>query len=156
MSNETEKADRRIGSERRHKPSDLYCAHTFSNGKRRSPRRRKDRRKHLIADSYSSWLLLELLSIFALSIVDAYLTILLINIGVAEEINPVMVFYLGYGSQSFIVMKLLFTAAPLFLLCLFQDLSLTKITLKSSLLIYLSLVVYELSIIFNHTSLFHF
>jgi len=76
---------------------------------------------------------------------------LLIDLGVAEEINPVMAFYLGYGPRSFVVMKLLFTAAPLFLLCLSKDFSITKITLRSSIMIYLSIVIYEVSIVLKHS-----
>jgi hypothetical protein len=149
--NGIERADRRTAPDRRHKPADLCSAYLITGGRRRSSRRKGDKRKHLIADHYSSWLWLKLLSIYTLSLIDAYLTMLLIDLGVAEEINPVMAFYLGYGPRSFVVMKLLFTAAPLFLLCLSKDFSITKITLRSSIMIYLSIVIYEVSIVLKHS-----
>ncbi len=146
-----EQTDRRKEPDRRQKRADLCHTHVMRGGKRRCSRRKADRWKHLVADSYSSRLWLKLLSLFVLSILDSYLTILLIHAGVAEEVNPVMAFYLGYGPQSFITMKLLFTAAPLFLLCLCKDFSLTKITLNSSLVMYMSLVAYELGILLSHS-----
>jgi hypothetical protein len=150
MLNGLDRSDRRTAPDRRSKPTGLSIKHLVSGGRRRSARRREDKRKHLIADVYSSRLWVKLLSIYALSLMDAYLTMLLIERGLAEEINPVMAYYLGYGPRSFVVMKLLFTAAPLVLLCVCKDYSLTKVTLKSSIMIYLSIVLYELSILFDH------
>ena len=156
MLNGTEKIERRNAPDRRQKPSDLFSVYKVSGRQRRIARRREDNRKHLIADVYSSRLWLKLLSLYALSLIDAYLTILLINLGIAEEINPIMAFYLGYGSRSFVMIKVMFTAAPLFLLCLSKDFSMTKITLKSSIMIYLIIVIYELSIIFEHSPFSYF
>jgi len=153
MSDVMEKSERRMGPDRRQKPADLCSSYVLRGGKRRCSRRKADRRRHLLADSYSSLLWLKLLSLFGLSILDAYLTILLIQSGLAKEANPVMAFYLGYGPQTFIAMNLLFTTAPLFLFCICKDYSLTGITLKSSLVIYLCLIAYELSILFHHSSL---
>ena len=149
--NGLEKADKRTALDRRARPADLCSPYMITGGRRRISRRRGDKRKHLIVDSYSSWLWVKLLSIYTLSLIDAYLTVFLIDLGVAEEINPVMAFYLGYGPRSFVVMKLLFTAVPLFLLCLSKDFSLTKITLRSSIMIYLSIVIYEVSILLKHS-----
>jgi len=156
MLNGTEKIERRNAPDRRQIPSDLFSVYKVSGRQRRIARRREDNRKHLIADVYSSRLWLKLLSLYALSLIDAYLTILLINLGIAEEINPIMAFYLGYGSRSFVMIKVMFTAAPLFLLCLSKDFSMTKITLKSSIMIYLIIVIYELSIIFEHSPFSYF
>ena len=151
MHNRIERTDRRTALDRRGKPADLCSTYMLTGGRRRLSRRRGDKRKHLIVDSYSSWLWVKLLSIYTLSLIDAYLTVFLIDLGVAEEINPVMAFYLGYGPRSFVVMKVLFTAVPLFLLCLSKDFSLTKITLRSSIMIYLSIVIYEISILLKHS-----
>ena len=151
MHNRIERTDRRTALDRRGKPADLCSTYMLTGGRRRLSRRRGDKRKHLIVDSYSSWLWVKLLSIYTLSLIDAYLTVFLIDLGVAEEVNPVMAFYLGYGPRSFVVMKLLFTAVPLFLLCLSKDFSLTKITLRSSIMIYLSIVIYEISILLKHS-----
>jgi len=151
MHNRIERTDRRTALDRRGKPADLCSPYMITGGRRRISRRRGDKRKHLIVDSYSSWLWVKLLSIYTLSLIDAYLTVFLIDLGVAEEINPVMAFYLGYGPRSFVVMKVLFTAVPLFLLCLSKDFSITKITLRSSIMIYLSIVIYEVSIVLKHS-----
>jgi hypothetical protein len=143
----TGKTDRRATPDRRGNTADLLSRYIFAGGRRKTARRKRDREKPYVADFYGSVLWLKLLSIIALTLVDAYLTILLIDIGIAEELNPVMAFYMSYGPQSFVVMKLFITATPLFFLCLCKDLSITKITLTSSIMIYLTIVLYELSML---------
>ncbi len=156
MLDRIEEIDRRNAPDRRRKPTGLYCGSMASGGRRRTARRKEDKRKHLIVDVYSGWLWLKLLSLYALSVIDAYFTSLLIDHGITNEVNPVMAFYLGFGPRSFVIMKLLFTAVPLFLLCLSKEFSMTKIALNFSIMIYLSVVMYELSIILVHSPFSNF
>lgn len=156
MQNITEKNQRRVAHNRRKNPANLLCKYTVIGGRRRSARRKEDRKKYVVLDSYSSRLWIVLLSVLFLCVVDAYLTMLLLDTGIAEEANPIMAFYLGYGPQPFIIMKLLLTATPLFFFCLFKDFTITKISLASSIIIYFSIVLYELAIIYKFQSHLYF
>lgn len=51
----------------------------------------------------------------ALSIVDAYLTLYLVNHG-AEEVNPIMAFYLEKSPLTFFAVKYFLTCAPIFMI----------------------------------------
>jgi hypothetical protein len=152
MPNLTDKTDRRIAHDRREKPTDLMSKCALIGGRRRNARRKEDRIKYMVVDFYSSRLWITLLSIMVLTLVDAYLTILLIDMGIVKEVNPIMAFYLSYGPRSFVAMKVVFTAVPLFFFCLCKDFSITKISVASSIMIYLSIVIYELAIIYRFHS----
>ncbi len=156
MHNLTYKTDRRVAHDRREKTAQFVSRYALIDGRRRSARRKDDWRKYMVADLYSSRLWITLLSIMVLTLVDAYLTILLIDMGIVKEINPIMAFYLRYGPRSFVVMKVLFTAIPLFFFCLCKDLAVTKISIASSIMIYLSIVIYELAILYKFHSLSSF
>lgn len=58
--------------------------------------------------------------ILLLSVVDALLTLFLIDHG-AVEINPLMAFYLNVGPLAFIVVKYTLTSLSVFLLLMFRN-----------------------------------
>lgn len=103
----------------------------------------------MFVDVYSTLLLITLLSLIILTLVDASLTVILIDRGVAKETNPIMAFYMSLGNGSFIVAKFLLTTVPVFLLCLCKDCSITKISLAAAIIIYLSIIAYEFSILYR-------
>ncbi|MCS6918390.1 MAG: DUF5658 family protein [Fimbriimonadales bacterium] len=57
--------------------------------------------------SVESW------AIFALCMADLGLTLWLLSRGLADEANPLMQHYLGYGTGAFVAVKLLLVVAPL-------------------------------------------
>jgi hypothetical protein len=60
------------------------------------------------------------MAILLLSIVDALLTLFLIDHG-AVEINPLMAFYLNVGPLAFIVVKYTLTSLSVFVLLMFRN-----------------------------------
>lgn len=89
----------------------------LSSGRRRSMRRQDERCQPHYVDIYDdSRLLLWTLGIVAFCILDAFLTLMILDQG-GIELNPVMAFLLGIGTSAFIYTKYLFTAlAVIFIL----------------------------------------
>ncbi len=76
-----------------------------------------------------------ILLIVLLSIVDAYLTLVLVNHG-AVELNPIMAFYLKWGPLAFFGIKYFLTCAAviLFLIVINESLFGTRVQGKAMLL----------------------
>ncbi|HEX5679942.1 MAG TPA: DUF5658 family protein [Desulfobacterales bacterium] len=106
----------RLGVDRRRKtiPSMRYLV---AGGRRRGVRRAEDRRRFIILDRYNPHLFAAIVCILCLSLLEALLTLSLIDHG-ATEVNPVMDFFLKQGSLVFTSVKYLLTslAVVIFLL----------------------------------------
>jgi len=106
----------RFGVDRRRKtiPALRYLV---AGGRRRGVRRVEDKQRLIILDRYSPHLLKAIVGILFLSLLDAILTLSLIEHG-ATEINPVMAFFLKEGPLIFTGVKYLLTslAVVIFLL----------------------------------------
>ena len=113
------KFDRRSGKDRRNRKrfniKELCCY-----GRRENIRRQEDMRQIFHVDRYSSALFAAIMLILLLSVVDALLTLFLIDHG-AVEINPLMAFYLNVGPLAFIVVKYTLTSLSVFLLLMFRN-----------------------------------
>jgi hypothetical protein len=144
-----EESERRHLSDRRKSPTPFISRYTFIGGRRKTIRRCSDRKKYIFVDIYSPQLLLMLLLLLILNISDCYLTLILITENVAVEVNPIMSFYLKLGNISFLSAKLFFTIVPLFTFCICKNFSITKASLITAIIIYLSLIMYELNLIFK-------
>lgn len=77
-------------------------------GRRRNLRREEDRRKIRALDHYSPRLFCLVIVVLMLSLLDAFLTLWLIDHG-AIEINPIMNYYLGLGVNAFVAIKYMIT-----------------------------------------------
>ncbi|NWF51548.1 MAG: hypothetical protein HXY47_00500 [Nitrospirae bacterium] len=144
-----EKVERRHLPDRRKSPTLLISRYTFIGGRRKTIRRYSDRKKYIFVDIYSPQLLLMLLFLLILNISDGYLTLILIRENIAVEVNPIMSFYLELGNISFLTAKLFFTILPLFTFCICKNFSITKASLSTVMIIYISLILYELNLIFK-------
>jgi len=106
----------RFGEDRRRKtiPSLRYLV---AGGRRRGVRRVEDKQRIIILDRYSPHLLAAIVGILCLSLLDALLTLSLIEHG-ADEVNPVMAYFLEQGPLIFTSVKYLLTslAVVIFLL----------------------------------------
>ncbi len=78
-------------------------------GRRRALRRAEDRRRLTLLDRYPSRTLADALGVLALSLLDAALTLYLVEHG-AWEMNPIMAYFLSRGPFAFVVAKYGFTA----------------------------------------------
>jgi hypothetical protein len=123
------------------------------NGRRVGSRRRDDSGKAVIFDRYDQNLFLAITTILALSILDALLTLVVIQRG-ATELNPVMAYFLEHGTPTFIVAKYVLTSIGVLILLIFKNVFLTKIKIRTLslfpcvIVVFLTVIAWELFLIF--------
>ena len=123
------------------------------NGRRISSRREDDSGRAIIFDRYHQNLFLAITTILVLSILDAVLTLVVIQRG-ATELNPVMAYFLEYGTPTFIVAKYILTSLGVFILLIFKNVFLTKIKIYTHslfpcvILVFSVVIAWELFLIF--------
>ena len=106
--------DRRNGGERRDVKKGAGLRHLMF-GKRQQVRRRIDQDRVLYLDRYSKTVFRLIILILVFSMLDAFLTLLLIDHG-AVELNPLMAFYLNIGPTPFVAVKYGLTSLSVFVL----------------------------------------
>jgi len=149
MENSAGKTENRIISDRRKRPTPFISRYSFHGGRRKIIRRKEDKKRYVFVDLYSTRLLIILLVLSALSIIDTYFTLSLIRVNLAAEINPIMSFFLGYGSTPFILSKFLFTTIPLFVLCICKNRPITRVLVVLTVCLYLVVIMHELNIMYH-------
>ena len=118
----------------------------------RRDQRRSDCTAHYQTDWYDTKLLIMALAILLLSVADAAMTMTLLNNG-AVEVNPFMNYLLSHSIHAFIYTKLVLTSVCVFVLVahyhskLFNTLR-VDILLTFSLMVYSTLVLYEIFLFF--------
>lgn len=95
--------ERRSGSDRRRQSRPLI-KRLICSGKREYGRRAEDRRRIIAMDIYQPSQFITIMIILSLSLLDALLTLILIDRG-AHELNPVMAYYLDFGPHVFLLVK---------------------------------------------------
>ena len=141
-----ENQKRRRVPDRRRKPTPILSRYTLW-GQRKDVRRDEDRKRHIYVDRYSPRFFLLLMAILLLGTADAFLTLHHVHMNNAEELNPIMDFFLGIGPKIFFNVKYVLTALCLTVLCLHKNLPIVKYLLGLVLLIYFVIVL-------NHLYLF--
>jgi hypothetical protein len=111
--------EKRCGRDRRRQqfPKIKYL---LLSGRRASARRQEDRYRTFYFDRYSSKLFAAIVAILFLSVVDALLTLYLVESG-STELNPVMCYFLRYGPFVFMVAKYALTCVGVIILLLFRN-----------------------------------
>lgn len=146
-------ADRRSGVDRRRNRFKLFHR-PFSSGRRRSMRRQADQRRFYVFDYYSPRIFYAATLILVLSVVDALLTLWLIGEG-AQELNPVMAYFLNLGPNMFMAAKYLLTSASVFIVVLFNYILIQRIPFRLGGLLhyfaacFAAVVIWEL-VLFAH------
>jgi hypothetical protein len=143
---EDESLKRRKIPDRRRKPTPILSWYSLK-GNRRDIRRDEDRRRHIYVDQYSLGFFVLLMSILLLGTADAFLTLHHVHVNNAEELNPIMDFFLGLSPNIFFNVKYVLTALCLTVLCLHKNLPIVKYLLGVVFLIYFVIVL-------NHLYLF--
>ena len=133
----------RLYSDRRKTPTPIFNRYLLWGGRRRLVRRSEDKKKHLFVDLYSARLLIAVVLLMCLSSLDAFLTLELIHRGKVVEANPVMAYFLNIGILPFTGIKFLITAASLIVLCVFKNVTVTRISLPLAIKVYMAVVAYE-------------
>jgi hypothetical protein len=139
----------RTVSDRRKRPTPFISRYSFTGGQRKIIRRGEDKKKYIFVDLYSTRLFATLLFLLILNVSDSYFTLALVRENIAVEINPLMAFFLGYGSTPFISAKFLIPAVPVFILCICKNRPMTKILLPLAIFFYLLIILYELNLMYQ-------
>ena len=119
VSGSTEYTEKRSGKERRTHQFPQWRYLLFS-GKRAKARRKEDRHRTFYFDRYSSNLFAAIVAILMLSVLDALLTLYLIDNG-STELNPVMSYFIEYGPFVFMGAKYFLTCTGVIILLLFRN-----------------------------------
>ena len=139
--------DRRKQNRRSKPTSPLTTPSLF--GKRKNIRRDEDFLTQPYVDLYSFSSVLSVLVTLILSVTDAIFTLKLISLG-GSELNPFMDFFLQIGPFPFLIVKYLLTGTCLIIFLVHKNRVIfggrlrVKFLLVFSLLVYLTLILYEL------------
>jgi hypothetical protein len=142
-----DKADR---TDRRVKPTPFLSRYTLTGGRRKGVRRNDDMRKHIFVDLYDTRLFIAIFVLLILNVLDGFLTLLLVRENIIVEANPVMAFCLDYGHVPFFWVKYLLMAVSLLIFCIFRGFRLSRISLVCSIMLYASVLIYQLRIVYEH------
>jgi hypothetical protein len=139
--------ERRDRADRRRRVWWSICYGNFKPRRRTPPRRLDDLRFHSL-DWYSAHLLAVALSILLLNVVDAFLTLLLLQDGGVAEVNPIMAGLIYRSVAAFAALKMALTSVSLILMVIlarhrFMRLLRVEWVLYGVLIAYVSLIGYE-------------
>ncbi len=115
--------ERRSGRDRRDRPLLLADWRWIYRGRRNGGRRAEDD-SH--SDHYSPSFVLLVVAIFALSGLDAFMTLTLLESGQVVEANPVMRFFLEHETQVFVNIKTVITGWGLIVLAACSNLRILR------------------------------
>ena len=124
--------ERRSGQDRRKKHIP-FLKLPFFRGKRKKLRRTEDSRQITVFDYYQPTLLITILIVLSLSLLDAALTLMLLEKG-AVELNPVMHYYISLGPAIFVIVKYSITALALLIILVLHAIVSTRYRIGSLLL----------------------
>ncbi len=119
VSDSSEYAEKRSGQDRRI-PQFPKWRYLLFSGRRAKARRKEDIHRTFYFDRYSSNLFAAITAILILSVLDALLTLYLIDHG-STELNPVMSYFIEYGPFVFMGAKYFLTCAGVIILLLFRN-----------------------------------
>jgi hypothetical protein len=125
-SDSSSSAEKRCGRDRRTHQFPKIKYLLFA-GRRARARRQEDRYRTFYFDRYSSKLFAAIMAILFLSVLDALLTLHLIESG-STELNPLMSYFLKYGTFMFLVAKYFLTCTGVIILLLFRNAFLARST----------------------------
>jgi len=145
--------DKRRGIDRRTN-NKARLKYLLFNGRRERFRRDEDRGKAFIFDRYNQNLFLAITAILILSILDAVLTLAVIQRG-ASELNPVMAYFLEHGTLTFIVAKYVLTSIGVLILLIFKNVFLTQLKIYTHslfpcvIVVFIIVIAWELFLIYS-------
>jgi hypothetical protein len=130
----------RVLADRRRQPTPMISRYTF-RGRRKVIRRDEDKKRNIYVDRYGWPLLFLLAVILFLGTADAFLTLYHVRVNDAQEMNPVMDFFLGKSPHAFFHVKFGLTVLCLLVLCFHKNLPMVKYILASVLILYMIIVI---------------
>ena len=130
----------RSGKDRRSK-SGFNIRSLLFGGKRAKIRRQANTNKIFYVDQYSPELFAVIISIVILCVIDALLTLSLLNHG-AYEVNPIIKYFLQIGPYTFFFFKYFITIASLICFLMFRNIVIRGIKISTRSLLYFIIVFY--------------
>ena len=114
MQTASESNEKRVAADRRRRkiPPIKYL---LFGGRRTGARRLRDKQGLVLVDKYDFKIMIIILSIIGLSVTDGVLTLFLAGHG-ANELNPLMKYFLNLDPLIFMGVKFVFTCSGLFLM----------------------------------------
>lgn len=145
--------NRRSGKDRRsHNVPKIKSLFVYR--RRRKIRREEDKYKTTYFDQHSTKNFIAIILILFLSIIDALLTLYLIDNG-ASEINPVMAYFLKFGPYTFMGFKYFLTCYSIIIILIFSNYFIVKLNIYARTLfsytigIFLIVIGWELFLFFQ-------
>ena len=136
--------DRRSGKDRR--SNDVPEAKSlFIYRRRKKARRKDDEYKISYFDQYNSGIFIAIVLLLFLSIIDAFLTLFLIDHG-ASEINPIMAYFINFGPITFMSVKYFLTCYSILVLLIFGNVFIRKLKIYTHSLFSYALGVFMIVI----------
>ena len=141
-----ENSDRRNLEDRRKKPTPGFSLYSFF-GKRKGFRRKSDQEKgEGYVDRYSPGLLFLLLLIASFNILDAFLTMIILDSG-GVEFNPFVRYIIKQYGDDFWVWKFVLVSISVVFLCLHSKFKRLGTFIAMASLIYIGIVLYQIVLI---------
>jgi len=131
--------DRRFRKDRRKRAG--FNIRVLIYGRREHIRRQEDRHRIFYVDRFSPALFAAIVSVLFLSVIDALLTLHLVDHG-AAEINPVMAFYIDVGPYTFLTVKYLLTSFAVIILLMFRNVFLRTIRIYTHSLFFVIIAAF--------------
>ncbi|MEE8142744.1 MAG: DUF5658 family protein [Planctomycetota bacterium] len=140
--NKSDQGENHRHNDRRNTPTPMLSRYTFFGGRRTGERRTTAPVEGMYIDQYSPKVLLFVLSLYALNVLDAILTLCQIEKG-AVEVNPVARVLLDLGPIAFVLTKCLGVGLILCFLCLHTNFKRSRLVLISGVTLYFAVASYH-------------
>jgi len=140
--------DRRVLGDRRVRSTPLLSKFSLF-GRRRTFRRKVDQQRGGYIDQYSSELFFFLVLIVGLNVLDAFFTMMILDVG-GWEVNAIVDSVIAICGDKFWVWKFGIVSASLILLCLHSKFRFVKALILGTTVIYIGIVLYQLALIIYH------
>jgi hypothetical protein len=149
-------SENRSGGDRRRRRIP-HLKYLLFNGRRQNVRRETDRYRLFIFDRYAPSLFAVIVAILFFSVIDAYLTLYLVENG-SSELNPVMAYFLEFGPWSFLGAKYFLTCGAVLILLLFKNVMFTRPKIYAEsifgyvIIVFAMVILWEVLLIFSVSS----
>jgi len=141
------RSDQRTTKDRRRRPTPGLSRYTFF-GRRKTIRRKSDRRGGNYVDRYSAFLFFFLVAIIGLNVLDAFLTLLILDLK-GWEANPVVRSVIGLYGTKFWIWKFSIASVSLVLLCLHSKFRLVREIIIAVSCLYVAVVAYQIFLLLH-------
>ncbi len=139
--------NKRVGKDRRKQPTPGLSRYTFF-GRRKIIRRKSDEQQGGYVDRYSSTLFFFLVAIIGLNILDAFLTMLILELK-GWEANPVVRSVMDLYGTEFWIWKFFIVSVSIILLCLHSKFRLVREIIVAISCLYIMVVAYQVFLLLH-------